>query len=262
MVISYKVTVSGRPKVLILKQKTNGNFLAQKAAVVKSISLLALLLIEGTAASAQTSSNSDAESFYPVAAVTEAVYSLRGTDAGQPSAIAVTTAAPTSAHFPTIEAVAVQEPLQRTSVAVQRLWRAQLRAELNRILPTRDTPRGLVVTVPDSLLPTRNAISASTSEKLARIAEIIPPDATVRVEGYTDDLGSNEKNQDGSCGRAEAVRDELVANDNASRSIPATGFVSSAAASRASRRVEIVISGNCIGQMPARAYALASRRVN
>ena len=147
-------------------------------------------------------------------------------------------------------------------MAVQRLWRARLVEELNRILPTRETPRGLVITVSEPLLSS-NAVPKPTYDRLARIAELIPPDATIRVEGYTEDLGSNDKNLDGSCGRAEAVRDVLVTNDNASRTILATGFVSNArAAGRASRHVEIVISGKGIAPdfLSRRAYALASRQ--
>ena len=212
-----------------------------------------------TSAFSQVPSNSDTQPGYPNVAVMEAgAVSIERAPA-EAHMVGVTAAA---AHIPTIEAIAVQEPLQRRSAAVQRLWRARLVEELNRILPTRETVRGLVVTVPESLLPGRGAVPRVTSDKLARIAEIIPPDATVRVEGYTDDLGSTGRNLDGSCGRAEAVRDILVANDNASRSISATGFVSSArSASGANRRVEIVISGRVIAPevFSRRAYALASR---
>ena len=161
-----------------------------------------------------------------------------------------------------IEAIAVQEPLQRRSLAVQRLWRARLLEDLNRILPARETPRGIEITVSEPLLSSTDTVPAPTYDKLAKIAELIPPDATIRVEGYTDDLGSSEKNLDGSYGRAEAVRDVLVTNDNASRTILATGFVSNArTAGRTARRVEIVIGGKGIAPdfLSRRAYALVSR---
>ena len=154
-----------------------------------------------------------------------------------------------AAYVPPIEAEVVNEPLQRRSVVYQRLCRAQLLAKLDRILPTRDTTRGLIVTVPDSLLSNRNTVPPETSKKLAQIAEMFPPDVTVRVEGYTDHRGSNAENEANSYSRAQAVQDVLMANDPLPRAIATAGFVSSAPqAGRANRRVEIVISGPGIGQ--------------
>ena len=159
-----------------------------------------------------------------------------------------------AAYIPPVEAEPVNEPLQRRSITFQRLCRAQLLAKLNRVLETHDTRRGLVITVPDSLLSNRNTVPPETSRKLAQIAEMFPPDVTVRVEGYTDHRGSNAENEANSYRRAQAVQDVLVANDTLPRSISIAGFVSSAPLTgRANRRVEIVISGPGIGQ------AVASR---
>ena len=121
--------------------------------------------------------------------------------------------------IPAIVAEPVREPLQKKSVDLQRTRRAQLLAQLNSILPARDTPRGLVVTVPES---------SQASERVARIAELIPSDVSVRVAGCTDER------------RARAVRDVLIANDPVPREIAVTG-------GRANRCVEIVISGQGIG---------------
>jgi outer membrane protein OmpA-like peptidoglycan-associated protein len=167
------------------------------------------------------------------------------------STAALTSVAPLhrAAYIPPIEGEPVNEPLQRQSITYQRICRAQLLANLNRILPTRDTPRGLVVTVPDSLLSTKNAVSPETSKKLAQIAEMFPHDVTVRVEGYTDHRGSNAENEANSYRRAQAVQDVLASNDTLPREIAVAGFVSSAPQpGRANRRVEIVISGPGIGQ--------------
>ncbi|HEV2689676.1 MAG TPA: hypothetical protein VGV35_14030, partial [Bryobacteraceae bacterium] len=84
-----------------------------------------------------------------------------------------------------LEAEAVKEPLQKRSAALLIVHRAQLRVQLSRILPTQDTSRGLVVMVPDSLFSGRNRLLGYASERLARLVEAIPPDVTVRVEGYT-----------------------------------------------------------------------------
>ena len=149
----------------------------------------------------------------------------------------------------------MHEPLQQRSVAYQRLCRSQLLAKLNRILETRDTPRGLVVMVPDSLLSNGNTVPPETSKKLAQIAEIFPPDVTVRVQGYTDHRGTDAENEANSYRRAQTVQDVLAANDPLPRPIAIAGFVSSAPLTgRANRRVEIVISGPGIGQ------TVASRR--
>ena len=167
-----------------------------------------------------------------------------------------------AAYVPPLEAEVVNEPLQRRSVAYQRLRRAQLLARLNRVLKTRDTPRGLVVPVPDTLLSNRNTVPLETAQKLAKIAEMLPPDVTIRVEGYTDHRGSEASNEDASYRCAQAVQDVLVANDNLPRSIAIAGIVSNAPmAGRANHRVEIVISGQGIGQtsMSARPRAVASQ---
>ena len=162
-------------------------------------------------------------------------------------------------YRPVIEAEAVREPLQPRSAAFQRMCRAQLLSRLSRILPTRDTPRGLVVTIPGWLLNSSNNVPDGTADRLAKIVEILPPDVNLRVEGYSEDLGSDSENQNASYGRAQLVRDVLASNDDLSHSIVAAGLISTATGlERASRRVEIVISGPGIGQRPlqGRAYAM------
>jgi len=154
-----------------------------------------------------------------------------------------------TAALPAVEGQAVFEPLSRRSAALQLRCRAQLKARLNRILPTQDTPRGLVVSVSASLLSNRHALTRETSEKLARIAEIIPPDVAVRVEAYTDDRRTSARKESASSGLAETVRDVLVENDSVPREIMAKSFVSNAMArASANRCVQIVIAGQGIGQ--------------
>jgi flagellar motor protein MotB len=163
-------------------------------------------------------------------------------------AILTATAASAESLVP-IEAQVVHEPLQRRSVAYQRLCRSQLLSKLNRILDTRDTPRGLVITLPDSMLLNGNMVPPETAEKLAKVAELFPPDVKIRVQGYTDRRGSEAENEAASYRRAQAVQDVLMANDPLPRAIAVSGFVSSAPqAGRSNRRVEIVISGQGIGE--------------
>jgi outer membrane protein OmpA-like peptidoglycan-associated protein len=154
-----------------------------------------------------------------------------------------------AAYVPPIEAQVVHEPLQPRSVAYQRMCRAQLVAKLNRILETRDTPHGVVITVPDSMLLNGNVVPPETAEKLAKIAELFPHDVKIRVQGYTDHRGSEAENEANSYRRAQAVQDVLMANDPLPRSIGVAGFVSSVPLpGRANRRVEIVIFGQGIGE--------------
>lgn len=135
-----------------------------------------------------------------------------------------------------VEGQAVKESLQARSVYTLRARKTQLRAELNKILPTRETTQGLVVTVPAALLGNSGDVPDSTSKRLAKIASMMPPDVTVRVTAYSD----GERG----VARADAVREVLVQNDDSPREIETAGFVSS---SRLTHGVEIVITGPGLG---------------
>ncbi|HEY3127834.1 MAG TPA: OmpA family protein [Acidobacteriota bacterium] len=136
--------------------------------------------------------------------------------------------------------------------------RAQLLRQLNVILETRDTVRGLVVTMADVLFETgKYNLKPGTREKLAKISGIIlgHPGLKLDVEGHTDSVGGDEFNQRLSEKRANAVRDFLVQQGVASDSIAAHGFgktmpVASndtAAGRQLNRRVELILSGEVIG---------------
>ena len=139
--------------------------------------------------------------------------------------------------------------------------RANLLAGLNSILPARETARGLVVTVPDSMLETspRNP-APPVSGRLAQIASLITtyPGLSVRVEGYTDDRGSDVEDRAISQGRAQVVRDILVTNGVPAGAAVAAGYGKdhpiasndSAAGRDQNRRVEIVIQGQALASRP------------
>jgi len=136
--------------------------------------------------------------------------------------------------------------------------RAQLLEQFNRILETRDSVRGLVITMADVLFDTgKYELRQPTREALARLSGIVlaHPGLRLEVEGHTDSTGSDELNQALSEKRADAVRAYLVLQGLAADSITAKGFGktspiadnSTAAGRQKNRRVELVVSGEVIG---------------
>ncbi|HTQ61022.1 MAG TPA: OmpA family protein [Candidatus Solibacter sp.] len=136
--------------------------------------------------------------------------------------------------------------------------RTQLLEQLNRILETRDTPRGLVVNMADVLFDFgKYDLRPEAREKLAKLSGIIlaHPGLDLAIEGHTDNVGSDEVNQKLSEQRAESVRSYLVEQGLAATSVSARGLGktapvadnSSPAGRQKNRRVEIVVSGEVIG---------------
>jgi outer membrane protein OmpA-like peptidoglycan-associated protein len=136
--------------------------------------------------------------------------------------------------------------------------RARLLEQFNRILETRDTPRGLVVTMADVLFDTgKYDLRPATREKLARLSGIVlaHPGLILQVEGHTDSTGSDELNQKLSEQRAGTTRDYLIQQGLAAGSITSKGFGktmpvadnSTADGRQKNRRVEIIVSGEVIG---------------
>jgi outer membrane protein OmpA-like peptidoglycan-associated protein len=136
--------------------------------------------------------------------------------------------------------------------------RAQLLQQLNAVLETRDTDRGLVVTMADVLFDTgQYTLRQETREKLAKLAGIVlsHPGLRLTAEGHTDSTGGTDLNRTLSEKRAYAVVD-FLANQGLSRdSLGAAGFGASrpvasndsAAGRRMNRRVELIVSGEVIG---------------
>jgi outer membrane protein OmpA-like peptidoglycan-associated protein len=136
--------------------------------------------------------------------------------------------------------------------------RAQLLEQFNRILETRDTPRGLVVNIGDVLFDFgKYDLRPEAREKLAKLSGIIlaHPGLELAVEGHTDNVGSDELNQRLSEKRAETVRAYLIQQGLSEASVTARGFGETAPAAdnltaegrQRNRRVEIVVSGEVIG---------------
>jgi outer membrane protein OmpA-like peptidoglycan-associated protein len=136
--------------------------------------------------------------------------------------------------------------------------RAQLSDQLNKILETRDSARGLIVSMSDVLFDTgKFSLKPGAREKLAKVAGILIayPGLNIEVGGYTDNVGGDQMNQTLSENRAGSVRDYLVGQGVGTTSVSATGFGNTSPVAsndnssgrQENRRVELVVSGDIIG---------------
>jgi outer membrane protein OmpA-like peptidoglycan-associated protein len=148
--------------------------------------------------------------------------------------------------------------------------RAQLLQQLNTILATRDTARGLIANMSDVLFKTGSfELLPGARERLAKVSGIViaHPGLHLEVEGHTDSVGSDEYNQKLSENRAGAVRDYL-----AQQGIPGDAIVSRGLGKtqpvatndtpegrQQNRRVELVLSGEAIGLKTANASTPAPK---
>jgi len=156
------------------------------------------------------------------------------------------------------QAAAEAERLRQQAENEKNQLREQLLQQFNAVLPTRETPRGLVVNMQDVLFDTgKYTLKEPAREALAKISGIVisHPGLNLQVEGYTDSTGSEQFNQKLSEERANTVRDFLISQGLNPQSVTAVGYgeaypVSSndtAAGRRLNRRVQLVVSGEVIG---------------
>jgi outer membrane protein OmpA-like peptidoglycan-associated protein len=136
--------------------------------------------------------------------------------------------------------------------------RAQLSDQLNKVLETRDSARGLIVSMSDVLFDTgKYSLKPGAREKLAKVAGILLayPGLNIEVGGYTDNVGGDQMNQTLSENRAGSVRDYLVAQGVGTAAVSAKGFGNTSPVAsnenssgrQENRRVELVVSGDIIG---------------
>jgi outer membrane protein OmpA-like peptidoglycan-associated protein len=144
------------------------------------------------------------------------------------------------------------------AIEAQRQLRAQLLAQLNAVLQTRDTPRGLVATMADVLFATgKYELSQDANLALAKLSGVIlaHPGLKLRIEGYTDSTGGDQFNLKLSEQRAGAVRLFLVQQGLSPDAVTSMGMGSAnpvasndtAVGRQQNRRVEIIVSGEAIG---------------
>jgi outer membrane protein OmpA-like peptidoglycan-associated protein len=136
--------------------------------------------------------------------------------------------------------------------------RQRLMGQLNAILQTRDSARGLIVSMPDVLFDTGSAnLKPTARERLAKVAGILIayPDIRVEVDGYTDSTGSALFNEQLSQQRADSVRSFMNQQGVPPSSITTRGLGQSnpiasnetSTGRQQNRRVELVVSGESIG---------------
>lgn len=155
---------------------------------------------------------------------------------------------------------AVQQQAQAAEQARQEAaeQRQKLVSQLNSVLQTKDTARGVVSQMSDVLFDINKAtLKTDAMIRLAKISGILLsyPDITLEIDGYTDSTGTAQWNQTLSEQRAMAVRDFLVSQGVPVDNVTAQGFGperpiasnDTAAGRKANRRVELVLSGGAIG---------------
>ncbi|HTS64567.1 MAG TPA: OmpA family protein [Candidatus Acidoferrales bacterium] len=136
--------------------------------------------------------------------------------------------------------------------------RERLRQQLNAILETQETARGLIVNISDVLFDfNKYTLKPGAREKMAKVSGILLayPGLKIELEGHTDSIGSDEYNMKLSQQRADAVRDYLTGQGVPADTVTAVGLgkadpVASndtGAGRQRNRRVDMVVSGEPIG---------------
>lgn len=152
------------------------------------------------------------------------------------------------------------ERAKQEAIRQKEEMRARLLKQLNQVLETKDTDRGLVVSMPDVLFDSgQYTLKPMARERLARISGIVMayPDLKFRIEGYTDSIGSDQFNQRLSQKRADTVRDYMVNSGVSIENVISEGLGKTdpiadnhtAAGRKLNRRVEMIVSGDVIGDV-------------
>src|SRR6202451_976342 len=92
--------------------------------------------------------------------------------------------------------VAAEHSAQQATDQTEQM-RERLKAQLNQVLQTQETARGLIVNLSDVLFDTaKYTLKPDAREKLAKVSGILLayPGLKVQVEGYTDNIGGDQYN--------------------------------------------------------------------
>ncbi len=186
----------------------------------------------------------------------EALQAQQQAEAARQAALAQQQALAAQAQTAQAQAQTAEQRAQAAEQEKEQM-RQRLLAQLNQVLQTQDTARGLIVNMSDVLFDTNQAtLKPGAKMRLAKVAGIIEayPDLKLKIEGYTDSTGTPEHNQELSERRAAAVRDFLIAQGVNVNNVTAQGFgPSNPVASNGTpqgrqmnRRVDLVVNGEAI----------------
>jgi outer membrane protein OmpA-like peptidoglycan-associated protein len=187
----------------------------------------------------------------------EAEQARQQAEAARSAAVAQQAEAQAQAQQAQLTAQQAEQARLQTEQQAQQT-RQRLLEQLNQVLQTRETARGLIVDMPDVLFDTgKHTLKPGARERLSKVAGILQayPDLQVQVEGHTDNVGGVEFNQQLSERRAEGVRSYLVAQGVKPESIESRGAGmsepvasnSTAQGRQLNRRVDLVVTGQAIG---------------
>jgi outer membrane protein OmpA-like peptidoglycan-associated protein len=172
--------------------------------------------------------------------------------AQQQEAQAQAAAAQARAQQQAAEAAAAQAAQQTAEM------RERLKQQLNSVLNTQETARGLIVNMSDVLFDfNKYTLKSDAQVKLAKISGILLtyPNLKMQVEGYTDSVGSDEYNLKLSQQRATTVQAFLIEQGVQPGNITSQGYGkadpvadnSTNSGRTQNRRVSMVVSGQSIG---------------
>jgi len=241
------------------KRELAAKHVADTAMLVAAASLTRAAEEAGLRAEADSArASADRAKSEALAASAQAQLDKAAADAARQAALAEQAKAQAEAEKARMAAADANSALKE-SEAEKKQMRQRLLAQLNAVLQTRDTARGLIVNMSDVLFDFGKAtLRLETREKLAKVSGIVLayPGLHLALEGHTDSVGSEAFNQTLSEERAGNVRDYLVGQGIGMASLTALGMGKgdpiatndTDAGRQKNRRVEMVVSGEAIGQ--------------
>jgi len=186
-----------------------------------------------------------------------AVKERAAADAARAAALAQQQAAQAEAERAK-QAAQLSDQQRQQAEAEKTALRQRLLQQLNLILETRETQRGLIVNISDVLFDfNKYTLKPGAREKLAKVSGILLayPGLKIQLEGHTDAIGTDEYNQTLSEQRASAVQTYVVSQGVPSNMVTAVGLGKAGpvasndtpAGRQQNRRVDMVVSGSPIG---------------
>jgi len=237
-----------------LEKQEQERIASEQAAAAETARKEAEAKAAADAAAAKRLADQEAQRQAQLAAANEAALRAKA----KADADAAQAAAQAQANALAAREAAAKAETERVRAAAEKA-RRELLDQLNRVLETKDTPRGLVVNMAETLFDTgKYDLRPEAREKLARLSGIlaIHPELHLDVEGHTDNTGGLDINQKLSEQRADAVAKYLVGQGVSEKNLKSAGFAdthpiadnSTPDGRKKNRRVEIIVSGEGIGR--------------